>query len=236
MTRRLGPILDGASAIAMIAASAVVIWWVLKGPGTALPPAQNVRAPVESVGFTETFDERVGAAQLGRSDAEWAVVEFSDFECPFCGRYARESLPELRRDFVDSGKLRYILVNFPLEQIHPRALPAAKAAACANMRGKYWDMHDRLFMDPPKLEPADLAGHASALGLDVAGFNDCLEHVSESAIRAGQQLGARLGVNSTPTFFLGRIGADGQVQLTRKWRGAMSWADTKPLLEQELRH
>src|SRR2546425_3089506 len=87
------------------------------------------------------------APSLGRADAPVTLVEFSDFQCPFCGRFFATTLPALKKDYIDTGKLRYVFRDFPLDQLHPHARMAAAAAHCAGEQGKYWDMHDVLFQN-----------------------------------------------------------------------------------------
>src|SRR6185436_20936742 len=83
-----------------------------------------------------------GAATKGRASAPLVMLEFSDFECPFCGRYSRETYPQVQREYVDTGKVRYVFRHTPIERIHPQAMKAAEAAECAGTQGKFWEMHD----------------------------------------------------------------------------------------------
>ncbi len=140
----------------------------------------------------------------GPADAPVTIVEFSDFQCPFCSR-ATATLKKLDESFP--GKIRIVYRDFPLVQIHPNAARAAEAAACANDQGKFWAMHDVLFEHQDKLGEADLKQSAVALGLDAAAFGQCLESGRHSAewqkdIAEGQ----RYGISSTPAFFInGRL-------------------------------
>ena len=94
------------------------------------------------------------APALGRPDAPVTLVEFSDYQCPFCGRFFSATLSTLKRDYIDTGKVRYVFRDYPLAQIHPQARKAAEAAHCAGDQGKYWEMHDRLFRNQKALTPA----------------------------------------------------------------------------------
>ena len=103
----------------------------------------------------------IGSAPvIGRADARLTIVEFSDFECPFCGRFNRDTFPQLKSEYIDTGKVRYVFRNFPLERIHPRAMKSAEAGACAHLQGKFWPMHDRLFANQQALTEPDLVAHA----------------------------------------------------------------------------
>ena len=128
------------------------------------------------------------APSLGRKDAPVTLVEFSDYECPFCQRHFLSVLPEIKREYVDTGKVRYVFVDFPLEQLHPHARKAAEAAYCAGEQGRYWEMHDALFTNQQALELPQLGGHARNLGLDATAFESCLfsgRHAARVARHAG---------------------------------------------------
>ena len=106
------------------------------------------------------------APSRGNQAAQVTLVEFSDYQCPFCGQFTREALPQVLAEYVNSGKIRYVFRDFPLEGLHPDATKAAEAAHCAGEQNKYWSMHDRLFENQEKLGIPDLRAYASDLGLD----------------------------------------------------------------------
>jgi protein-disulfide isomerase len=137
---------------------------------------------------------------LGPANAPVTLVEFSDFQCPFCQR-VEPTLKRLRTTYGD--KLRIVWKDFPLTQIHPQAFKAGEAGHCAGDQGKYWEYHDRLFANQQALQPADLKKHASDLGLDAAAFASCLDSSKYGErVRDGVSQGTALGVNSTPTIFI----------------------------------
>jgi predicted DsbA family dithiol-disulfide isomerase len=140
----------------------------------------------------------------GPADAPITIVEFSDFQCPFCSR-ATATLKKL--DAAYPGKIRVVYRDFPLVQIHPNAARAAEAAACANEQGKFWPMHDAMFEHQDKLGEADLKQSAAALGLDATAFNTCLESGRHTAQwKKDTTEGESYGVQSTPAFFInGRL-------------------------------
>ncbi len=136
----------------------------------------------------------------GNKEAPVTIVEFSDFECPFCSR-ARPIVNKVRETYGD--KVRVVFRHFPLFQIHPEAQKAAEAAGCAEEQGKFWEMHDRLFANQGKLQVAELKGHAAALGLGADAFNQCLDsgkHAGDTQRDA--QEGSDYGVSGTPAFFI----------------------------------
>jgi protein-disulfide isomerase len=141
---------------------------------------------------------------LGTASAPVTVVEFSDFQCPFCLRVA-PTLKRLREAYGD--RVRIVWKDFPLTSIHPQAFKAAEAGQCAREQGKFWEYHDRLFANQQALEPEFLKKYAVELGLDAATFNACLD-TAKYAERVQEHMGVgnSLGVSSTPsTFINGRL-------------------------------
>jgi protein-disulfide isomerase len=148
--------------------------------------------------------ETAGDPSRGPADAPVTIVEFSDFQCPFCSR-AIDTLKKIEENYA--GKVRLVYRDYPLVQIHPSAARAAEAAACANDQGKFWAMHDLLFAHQDKLEAADLKKHAADLGLDTAAFDQCLDSGRHAEGWQKDTADAeRYGVSSTPAFFInGRL-------------------------------
>ena len=137
---------------------------------------------------------------IGSSKAPITIVEFSDFQCPFCLR-AAPTLKQLRASYGD--KVRLVWKDFPLTQIHPQAFKAGEAGHCAAEQGKFWEYHDQLFNNQQSLMPDDLKKYAANLGLDAEKFNACLDTSKHAEIvRGGVAQGTMLGVNSTPTVFV----------------------------------
>ena len=145
------------------------------------------------------------APALGRPDAPVTLVEFSDYQCPFCQRFFVATLPALKKDYIDTGKVRYVFRDYPLDQIHPQARKAAEAAHCAGEQGKYWEMHDVLFGNQQTLQPPKLSEHARALGLDGARFDQCLTSGTHAArVSQGLTDGLAAGVQGTPGFVVAK--------------------------------
>lgn len=160
---------------------------------------------------------------LGDASAAVTVVEFSDYQCPFCKRHANTVLPELVKQYGDTGKARFVMREFPIENIHPHAFAASQAALCAAEQGQYWAMHDQLFEDQRALADVDLKAHAVTIGLDATAFNACLDGERHSdRIRQHQQDAASMGISGTPSFVLGLTDRDnpGKVHLSKIIRGA----------------
>jgi len=158
----------------------------------------------------------------GAVGAPVTLVEFSDFQCPFCARVK----PILKRlEEAYPGKLRIVFRDLPLLQLHKDAAHAAEAAACAHDQGKFWEMHDRLFADQSRLGPADLKQHAADLGLEAAAFNQCLDSGGKAAKwQKDADEATRLGLTGTPAFFI-----NGRLLV-----GARSYDDFAQVIEEEL--
>jgi protein-disulfide isomerase len=174
------------------------------------------------------------APTLGRPDAPVTLVEFSDFQCPFCGRFFATTFPALKQDYIDTGKLRYVFRDFPLDQLHPNARKAAEAAHCAGEQGKYWEMHDVLFQNQRALAPPQLAEYARAVGVAGAAFEQCVSSGRYAPqIERGLAEGATAGVQGTPGFVIGRTTAADTVEGT-PIRGAQSVETFRRIIEQWL--
>jgi protein-disulfide isomerase len=151
---------------------------------------------------------------LGKSDAPVTVIEFSDYQCPFCQRFVRNTLPALKTDYVDTGKVRYVFRDFPLA-MHQQARKAAEAAHCAGEQSKYWEMHDVIFNNQQALKVEDLKEHARSLDLEPTAFNNCLEQGKYAAeIDKDFADGSAAGVSGTPSFFIGKTGPNGTIEGT----------------------
>jgi len=145
----------------------------------------------------------------GRKDAPVTMIEFSDYQCPFCKRQAEQTDPGLLKAYVDTGKARFAFRDFPLVAIHPLASKAAEAARCAGDQGKYWEMHDRLFANQKELQPEKLPEHAKAIGLDDAKFRECLNSGRHAAaVKRDIDDGNKLGIRGTPTMIVGMSDGD----------------------------
>ena len=172
-----------------------------------------------------------GAPMKGSADAPVVIVEFSDFQCPFCERHFNQTMGLLDKEYISTGKVKYVFRHFPLERIHPQAFKASEAAECAFGQGKFWEMHHRLFLSQRMLMPPDLLKHAEAIGLDGEKFASCLTGQATARIRADLMLGAQAGVTATPNFFLGTSIADGRIKVSRKLNGAVPFATFKAAID-----
>ncbi len=159
----------------------------------------------------------------GAVDAPVTIVEFSDYQCPFCAR-AEPAIEEVLKDYP--GKVRLVYKQFPLTSIHPHALGAAYAAAAAQQQGKFWEMHDLLFANQRALAPEQLASYAKQIGLDVDKFEKDMDSPEvKGLVQADMRLAQRVGIRGTPTIFV-----NGRLVQNRSVEGLKQLID--PLLQQ----
>lgn len=178
----------------------------LLGRAGTTPPQAAAPAPPPAASGTiiDTLIETAGAATKGAASAKVVIIEFSDYECPFCGRYSRDTLPLLIREYVDTGKVRYVFRNMPIEQLHRNAFGAAAAVECGGEQGKAWQLHDLLFNNQKGLDAGSIRTYARAAGVDVSRFDQCLtSDRMAQRIRRDQAEGKIAGAGSTPSFFIG---------------------------------
>ena len=184
------------------------------------PPARSAVEAIADRGLVLSVKD---APRLGRRDARVAIIEFADFECPFCRRHAERVLPLLRKRFVDLGSAAYYYIHLPLINIHPHAADAARAAACAGDQGRFWELHDQLFAvtEPTSLRPDFLRTLAASLQLDLKAFDSCVSNAAER-IASDVAQANRLGINATPAFVIGTLTANDTVALSTRINGARS--------------
>ena len=178
-----------------------------------------------------------GAPFLGDEEAAVAIIEFSDYQCPFCYRHFQNVVPELKSAYLESGQVKYVMREFPIESIHPAAMQASQAALCAGEQDSYWEMHDLIFENQQRMRLRDLVEHAEELDLDEEDFRACVESGRyEEQIRADLEVGSRLGVRGTPSFFIGLTDPENpdNVIASRFIRGAQPYRVFQQAIEQLL--
>lgn len=162
---------------------------------------------------------------LGAADAPLTVVEYGDFECRACATFFAQTLPAIRAEYIDAGRVRWVYRHFPLSGLHPNAESAAEAAECAGQAGQFWAYHDLLYANYDTLNAAAFRDFAADLGLDATAFEACLASDAQLAhVRSDASAGAALGVAGTPTFFVG----------SRRLVGAASLDQFRQLLDEAL--
>lgn len=188
---------------------------------TAMNASLGGRGGLPIAPETVTVSTR-GVAMLGDSAAPVTIVEFTDFQCPFCGRHATTTLPALRNGDIKAGKVRYIVRDLPISEIHPWAVKAAIAARCARAQSEaaYWQYHDALFANQRALADSLFPILAKEVKLDTARFNACRTSGRfDKLIDADRGEAMGLGLSGTPSFVIGSSRLDGEV-VGRVIRGA----------------
>lgn len=173
----------------------------------------------------------------GNPDAPVTVIEFSDFQCPFCSRFFTQTLPLLQENYIDTGKIKLVYRDMPLDSLHPNARTTHIAAECADEQGKFWEYHDVLFQKQSQWQrmasldlQSTLSQYASDLGLQTASFDACLQS-QEIADEVNKDLldAAKYGATGTPTFFIGNE-KDGFIKLV----GAQPYTSFQAVIDNQL--
>jgi protein-disulfide isomerase len=147
---------------------------------------------------------------IGNPNAKVTIIEFGDYQCPSCRMFWREVEPRLKKDYIDTGKVKMVFRDFPIVQIHPESIMAAMAADCANDQGKYWQYHDKVYREQDKgsddlvrFKVADLKKWGKDIGLDTAKFNECVDSDRyKDEVLKDKADGDGVGIQGTPTFFI----------------------------------
>jgi protein-disulfide isomerase len=171
---------------------------------------QGLAQPSQRPDTPKTASVSIGKdnTTLGAADAPVTVVEFTDYQCPFCKRFIQSTFPLLKRDFIDTGKVRWIVRDLPLG-FHANANKAAQAAHCAGDQGRFWEMRDTLFRNNANLGIEQLPGYAREIGLDGDAFDACLSSERHQAqIDQDSQEASRIRITGTPSFIIGTTAAD----------------------------
>ncbi|OFW08317.1 MAG: hypothetical protein A3H96_21405 [Acidobacteria bacterium RIFCSPLOWO2_02_FULL_67_36] len=217
-------VLDALVAIAMLVAACSIIWVNL------LKPDQKRAAP-RVPALPTALVSLEGAAIRGEPTARAAIIEYSDFQCPFCGRFARETLPRLEEGYVKPGKVLLAFRHLPLTTLHQYAFKAAEAAECAHRTGKFWEMHDALFRDQRGLDAAGLRQKGLSAGIDAIQFERCLGGEAAATIQRDQKEAEQLGITSTPVFLVGTLEPGNRVKVVKVLSGARNVADFSSVLD-----
>ena len=186
-------------------------------PITAVEPSAPAAPAVAPTPATIVMDDF--AATRGDDAAAVTIIEFTDYQCPYCARHAAETFPRMLSEMIETGRVRYVVKDFPLDTIHPQARAAAVAARCAGEQDAYWAMHDALFARQAEWAGQEATlndvflGIAADLGLDGDAFAACLgDGRFDAVIQANQDEGFALGVNGTPAFFINGFPVSGAQQ------------------------
>lgn len=176
---------------------------LLQKPQQQAQPAPQAPQPDEQASVSVA-----GQPFLGKADAPLTMVMFTDYQCSFCSRFETQTLPEIKKQYIDTGKLRFVVRDLPLP-FHPNAPKAAEASHCADEQGKYWQLREKLVNNGDKLDAKLLPEYAKQVGLDPHKFSACLESGRfAEKIKTSAALASSIGISGTPSFVLGRSKGD----------------------------
>jgi protein-disulfide isomerase len=189
--------------------------------------------------FTDKPISITDAPSKGNASAKVTVVEVSDYHCPYCRRQNLQTMPQLMADYVNTGKVKYVFLDYPIAQLHPDAFLSHEAAACAGDQGKYWQMHDLLFTNSPAREVSQLTANAGMLGVDTKKFDECMNEGKGSkhaaAIRQNIARMQQLGVGGTPLVLIGLTPPPGSpMKVVSFVYGAQPYPEFKSALDKAL--
>lgn len=207
-------VIDASASLAMLGAAGAVVWSTVWGSA----PDGTVARRTAPTSITRLGLE--GTPVLGSPHAKFAIVEFSDFQCPYCVKFANEILPELKKAYIDTGKVQLSFRHLPLTSIHPRSGNAAHASVCAAEQNKFWPFHDQLFSKPSRLEDEDLRTFARASGMMMPGCESCLKQ-PHAAVDSDVKAAQSFGLATTPAFLIGRSDARQRVEVRATLLGAV---------------
>jgi len=207
-------------------AISVAVWYRTNSEIATLRQSQRALiAEVASLRRNAIID-LAGGPVVGSQDAIVTLIEFSDYECPYCIRHFQQTMPQIEANYIKTGKILYAFRDFPVDQLHPEAIRAHEAVHCAAAQNKFWDLHVRLFSAPGTHTPEALEQRASEAGLDLPSYRTCVAGGTTTAgIRASAAQAIELGANGTPAFFVGvRDRATNQVTVAQAITGAQPYA------------
>lgn len=212
---RVGDLVEKATLGTVVAVAAAMAWIYFIAPAIYRPMASGAATAVP----TAPLD--IHGAVLGNVQAPVVIIEYADFQCPFCAQFFRNTFKEVRK-YVESGRVRFVFNNLPLESIHPAAFKAAVAAECAREQGQFWPVHDALFIGQGELAGL-LPSLPGQLGLQAPAFSTCStgESAATAAVQSDIQLARRLGLTATPTFLIGTALSSESVKIEKVLTGAI---------------
>ena len=214
--------LDTCATVAMIS-MAVFVMTQYRFRATGAKPANQADAP-QLVGTTIARADFDKAERKGSDMAPVVIMEFSDFQCPYCGEYASNTYAELDRALVRGGEVEYMFRHLPLTSLHPVAMKAAQVAECAAEQGRFWEMHDLLFASQPQLKADTLSDLGRTIGLDALALDRCMTKGTPSRVSEDLKMAARLGIAGTPYFVIGERLPNGDLLVTATVSGAQDLA------------
>lgn len=208
---------ESIATVCLSVAAVVFLWLQIAGAdGSRVSRVDTPKKGLEDIS-SQRLEMVLPGNSLGILEGGPILVEFSDFQCPFCGRFARDTFTNVKESLVDTHLTAYGFMHFPLTQIHSDALGSAEAAACADLQGRFWRVHDFFFANQADLKSA--VQQVEKLGVNHEALTKCLAEQGPTKVQGEIAEAKRLGVVSTPTFLVGRVGTNGRVAIMRRLSG-----------------
>jgi protein-disulfide isomerase len=230
--KSLRSILDLVATVFVILASTAVVAMTVRNwlqPQPQVIPSQDANAPLPPH-TAQTLD---GAAVLGSQAARVAIIEYSDFQCPYCASFVRATWPAIKHDYVEAGKVVFAFRHLPLPS-HRFARSAALSAECARRQHKFWEMHDLLFESQSELNEGTETTFVSRLSLDQLAFETCRASQARESVDSDQRSASALAISATPTFLIGLTQQDRTIRVAQVLQGAQPFARFKAVLDELL--
>ena len=233
--RRLRDVLEVMATGAVIVLCGTVVWALaIRPPAPREPPAGTRGTRTRTPPALPAEPVALGGIRQGSDTATLALIVYSEFKCPFCGAFARDTLPTLLEKYINTGKVQLVFRHFPLEGLHPFARKAAQAAECASQQGRFAPLHDAMFASQAALDGPALDAHLVRLGLRTTDFDACMNGPAVKRIDEDIQAGRALGVTGTPTSFIGVAQPDRRFKLVQRHSGARPLKDFEAALDRWL--
>lgn len=204
--------------------------------GTTIASSSTLGTSTTSTPQTVTVSLAHIDAQ-GNKNADVAMVEFGDYQCPYCQLQYNSAMPQVETNYIQNNKVLFVFKDFPLTTIHPNAMPGAEGARCAGDQGKYWDMYNKLYSTNQETnDQTQIEGYAKDLNLNTTQFNNCLEGAKYyNTILAEEAEGTKLGFTGTPTTVIGRIDHKKNTITGQVIAGAASYETIKQAIDAALK-
>jgi protein-disulfide isomerase len=227
--------LEVTTTLAVLVVTILIGWVIVTGRRLPAPvvrpePPTRVTRPPEPPSLPSRPVSIADAIVRGDRAAPVAIIAYSEFQCPFCARFAAETMPALEAEYLAAGKAMLVFKHLPLESIHPEAFKAAESAECAGEQGRFWQMHDRLFANQRGLFEQNLRTWGAEIGLDQTRFTECLAGRMTARVRGHMEEAREFGIGGTPAFLIGRVDGEGRVQVTDRITGARPVGDFHQVL------
>lgn len=220
--------LDALATILLVVVAVTLLLDRTSGRSSDNPPRPTIRPPAALQSVRD-------APVSGAKDAKIMIIEYSDFQCPFCAHFANDVFPELKSKYLSNGRVGFAFRHFPIVGTHPRSMEAAVAAQCAGRQGKFWEIHDHLFHTQPSAITWDFFKMVSEYGVDTNKWKACVNNDGKNQVASDLRDALTIGVSSTPIFLVGLRRDNDMVRITDVIVGAQPPSEFERVIEHLLR-